>query len=180
MTREALPRSSEFLNDIWILPTGWVGVSTMRPAETEVMVSPLCLVSGITLNCQTLCLGTRSRHSFVVDEDVKKPTNLDSIIWPISLSSQCQEKDTLWIHTVEDNDENLITGTKLFIKTCLKLSQKLNSGQNSERKTLSKNIPDGFQAGKLSLKRHKGPGIPLSAFKNKYPVQRCSGLGLSN
>ena len=25
------------------LPTGWVGVSIIRPAETEVMVSPLCL-----------------------------------------------------------------------------------------------------------------------------------------
>ena len=30
------------------LPTGWVCVSIMRPAETEVMVSPLCLVCGST------------------------------------------------------------------------------------------------------------------------------------
>ena len=30
------------------LPTGWVGVSIMWPAETEVMVSQLCLVCGST------------------------------------------------------------------------------------------------------------------------------------
>ena len=30
------------------LPTGWVGVSIMGPAETEVMVSPLGLVCGST------------------------------------------------------------------------------------------------------------------------------------
>ena len=47
------------------LPTAWVDVSIMGPAETEVMVSPLCLVS----------LGTRPRYSLVVDEDVKKQTN---------------------------------------------------------------------------------------------------------
>ena len=28
------------------LPTGWVGVSVMWPAETEVMVSVLCLMCG--------------------------------------------------------------------------------------------------------------------------------------
>ena len=56
------------------LPTGWVGVSIMRLAETEVMVFLLCLVCGSTYNCQTLCLGARLRHSIVVDEDVKKPT----------------------------------------------------------------------------------------------------------
>ena len=28
--------------------TSWVGVSIMWPAETEVMVSPLCLVCGST------------------------------------------------------------------------------------------------------------------------------------
>ena len=39
------------------LPTGWVGVSIMWPAETEVMVSPLCLVCGSTYNCQTSVLG---------------------------------------------------------------------------------------------------------------------------
>ena len=47
----------------------------MWPAETEVMVSQLCLMCGSTLNCQTLCLGARPRYSLVVDEDVKKPTN---------------------------------------------------------------------------------------------------------
>ena len=46
-----------------------------RSAETEVMVSQLCLMRGSTLNCQTLCLGARPRYSLVVDEDVKKPTN---------------------------------------------------------------------------------------------------------
>ena len=45
------------------------------PAETEVMVSQLCLMCGSTLNCQTLCLGARPRYNLVVDEDVKKPTN---------------------------------------------------------------------------------------------------------
>ena len=30
------------------LPTGWVGVSIMWPAETEVMVSQLCLMCGNT------------------------------------------------------------------------------------------------------------------------------------
>ena len=30
------------------LPTGWVGVSIMWPAETEVMVSQLCLMCGST------------------------------------------------------------------------------------------------------------------------------------
>ena len=39
------------------------------------MVSQLCLMCGSTLNCQTLCLGTRPRYNLVVDEDVKKPTN---------------------------------------------------------------------------------------------------------
>ena len=29
-----------------LLPTGWVGVSIIWPAETEVMVSPLCLMCG--------------------------------------------------------------------------------------------------------------------------------------
>ena len=56
------------------LPTGWVGVSIMWPAETEVMVSQLCLMSGSTSNCQTLCLGARLRYNLVDDEDVKKPT----------------------------------------------------------------------------------------------------------
>ena len=45
------------------------------PAETEVLVSQLCLMCGSTLNCQTLSLGARPRYSLVVDEDVKKPTN---------------------------------------------------------------------------------------------------------
>ena len=52
-------------------PTGWVGVSIMLPAETEVMVSQLCLMCGSTLNC----LGARPRYNLVVDEDIKKPTN---------------------------------------------------------------------------------------------------------
>ena len=47
----------------------------MWPAETEVMVSQLCLMCGSTKNCQTLCLGARPRYNLVVDEDVKKPTN---------------------------------------------------------------------------------------------------------
>ena len=39
------------------LPTGWVGVSIMWPAETEVMCSPLCLAYGSTYNFQTSVLG---------------------------------------------------------------------------------------------------------------------------
>ena len=40
------------------LRTGWVAVSIiMWPAETEVMVSPLCLVSGSIENCQTSVFG---------------------------------------------------------------------------------------------------------------------------
>ena len=57
------------------LPTGWVGVSIMWPAEIEVMVSQLCLMCGSTQNCQTLCLGAGPRYNLVVDEDVKKTTN---------------------------------------------------------------------------------------------------------
>ena len=52
----------------------------MWPAETEVMVSQLCLKCGSTLNCQMLCLGARPRYNLVVDEDVKKPTN-QSFLW---------------------------------------------------------------------------------------------------
>ena len=37
-------------------------------------VSPLYLMCGNTYNCQTSGLGTCSRYSRVVDEDVKKPT----------------------------------------------------------------------------------------------------------
>ena len=39
------------------LPNGWVGVSIISPAETEVMVSPLCLVCDNMLRCQTSVLG---------------------------------------------------------------------------------------------------------------------------
>ena len=52
------------------LPTGWVCVSIMWPAETKVMV---CLMCGSTWNWQTLCLGAGPRYNLVVDEDVKKP-----------------------------------------------------------------------------------------------------------
>ena len=57
------------------LPTVWVGVSILWPTETEVMVSPLCLMCGSTYNCQTLRLGARPQYSLVVGKDVKKPTN---------------------------------------------------------------------------------------------------------
>ena len=53
------------------LPTGWVGVSIMWPANTEVGVSRL--MCGNTLNCQTLCLGAHPRYNLVVDMDVNKP-----------------------------------------------------------------------------------------------------------
>ena len=53
------------------LPTGWVGVSIMWPAETEVRVSQLCL-------------GTRLRYNLVVDEDVKKPNKQTGRIWLVS------------------------------------------------------------------------------------------------
>ena len=35
----------------------WVRVSVIWPAETEVMVSPLCILCGSTYNCQTSVLG---------------------------------------------------------------------------------------------------------------------------
>ena len=54
------------------LPTGLVGVSIMWLAETEVMVSQLCVMCGSTKNCQTLCIVARPRYNLVVDEDVKK------------------------------------------------------------------------------------------------------------
>ena len=41
--RESRSESREFAPRGRPLPTGWVGVSIMRPAETEVMVFPLCL-----------------------------------------------------------------------------------------------------------------------------------------
>ena len=39
------------------LPTSWAGVSIMRSAEIEVMVSWLYLMCGSTWNCQTSVLG---------------------------------------------------------------------------------------------------------------------------
>ena len=141
MTRESLPnqlRISERHN--WILPTGWVGVSVMRPAETEVMVSPLCLVSGITLNCQTLCLGTRSRHSLNVDEDVKKPTYQTNQLglyhnYDKSLCHLNVKKEILYGYTQWKITKKMNKGDKTVHQNLLELSQKLNSGQNSERKT---------------------------------------------
>ena len=49
-------------------------VGSVLPAETEVMVSQLCLMCGTTYNYQTLYLGARPRYSLAVDEDVKKLT----------------------------------------------------------------------------------------------------------
>ena len=46
--------------------TGWVGVSIIRPAETEVMVSLLCLCMA-TRKLSDVSLGTS-----VTDDDVKK------------------------------------------------------------------------------------------------------------
>ena len=56
------------------LPTGLVGVSILWPAETEVMVYPLCHLCGSTYN-----FGSRPRCSLVVDEDVEKLTNQTDI-----------------------------------------------------------------------------------------------------
>ena len=56
-----------------LLPTGWVGASLVRPAETEFMVSQLCLVCGKHVKLSDVSLWTRPRYSLVVDEDVKKP-----------------------------------------------------------------------------------------------------------
>ena len=55
-------------------PAGWVGVSIMWPTETEVMVSPHCLVWQ-NVKPSDASLGTRPRYSLVVEEDVKnQPT----------------------------------------------------------------------------------------------------------
>ena len=56
------------------LPTGWVGVSILWPAETEVMSphSVLCVALII------VSLGNRPRYSLVVDEDIKKPNQQTS------------------------------------------------------------------------------------------------------
>ena len=74
------------------LPTGWVGVSIMWPAETEVMVSPLCLVCGSTY-CQTPSLGSRPRYSLVADDDFKKPTTLKNYysLWPCVIRQNCHQ-----------------------------------------------------------------------------------------
>ena len=50
----------------------YLQISALGPAETEVMVSPLCLVCGSTSDVNP---GTRPRYSQVVDEDFKKPNN---------------------------------------------------------------------------------------------------------
>ena len=47
----------------------------MRPAETEVMVSPLCLLCVAEVKLSDVSLETRPRYSLVADEDVEKPTN---------------------------------------------------------------------------------------------------------
>ena len=62
------------------IPTGWVSVSIMWPAETEVMVSPICLVCGSTKKLSDLSLGTRPWYSLVVDENVKK-RNKQTLAW---------------------------------------------------------------------------------------------------
>ena len=41
-----------------------------RPAETEVMVYPFCLVCGCTYKLSDFNLGSLPRYSLVVDEDV--------------------------------------------------------------------------------------------------------------
>ena len=55
------------------LRTGWVGVSIMWPAETEVMVSPLLCRVWHHVKLSYASLGTRPRYSLVVDKEVKKP-----------------------------------------------------------------------------------------------------------
>ena len=56
------------------LPTGWVGVSIMWLAETEVTVSPLwlCVAARRIIRRQSW---DHPRDSLVADEDFKKPTN---------------------------------------------------------------------------------------------------------
>ena len=63
------------IDEIKIYSYKIIVVAIAAPAETEVMVSQLCLMCGSTLNCQTLCLGARPRYNLVVEVDVKKPTN---------------------------------------------------------------------------------------------------------
>ena len=53
------------------LPTSWVGVSIMWPAETEVIVSPLSHVSQ-HVKLSDVSLGTRPQYSLAADKDVNK------------------------------------------------------------------------------------------------------------
>ena len=52
----------------------------MSPAETEVIVSPLCLMCGTHVwqhvKLLDVSLGTRLPYSLVVDKDVKKPNKV--------------------------------------------------------------------------------------------------------
>ena len=68
------------------------------PAETEVMVSQLCLMCGSTSNCQTLCLGARPQYNLVVDEDVKEPTSQTNLNSP-----RIKKNNNKKTHTFKEN-----------------------------------------------------------------------------
>ena len=97
-------RSLPISLSIYIFYTS-VSLPLSLPAETEVMVSQLCLMCGSTLNCQTLCLGVRPRYSLVVDEDVKKPTNQPTLylsfpLPPLSFSLFLSLSISIYIYLV--------------------------------------------------------------------------------
>ena len=84
------------------LPTGWVGVSSMWPAETEVMVSPLCLACDSTYNFQTSVLGPIRDIALLLTRTGLKPNNL--VLSAFSAFLLCDLKPPFY---------NLHTGGKL-------------------------------------------------------------------
>ena len=57
---------------------GLVGVSIMWPTETEVMISPLCLVCGSTYNCHTSVLGPVRDITLLLTRTVSNQRNKQS------------------------------------------------------------------------------------------------------
>ena len=90
----------------------------MWTAETEVMVSQLCLMCGRTLNCQTLFLGAHVQYKLVVDEDVKKSnkqTNKPVLFLQSSKAfSHCCQLKNLQIMSMPENPASLSSGTLLL------------------------------------------------------------------
>ena len=92
------------------LPTGWVSVSIMWPAETEVMVSWFCSV-WYQIKLSDIDLGTCTQYSPVADVDVKKRSKQS-----LSLSSLLSLSLSLSLSLYLSN--NLSLCLPLFLKSC--------------------------------------------------------------